>query len=676
MVSIFKVVTAHLKKKAASKTKQECLEEALRDPERITYFIDSKWISLEDPDVVKALIKACTESRKAAITALNRGWLTTSEPDVQEMLLKHSQVNPSFSADAIDAGFITQESLDSVLEKKFNTEIGNFAHKHSPRLKELQFLRSLAKKNGGFVASTPRFKHLFSGRTSLSVGDIDKMIDKLNRHGESYEFSHTGWGKSYAQNSFKEDQLVIQVSRLPQSLQSEIDKNQELRKFITDVRYGFRAEGHPSVYGWARVHVKDADTWVIDEIQSDLWMAYRKIKANPDQHGYDTPAIYSFLKRHFSDIRDVIISAVRERAHKAGVHNIEHINVEAKVQGNRLRTRERPYKPEEQEESVKVLNNRGKVVTKLKKKVTLGRDIPIPQHYIDTYLTDLEKDGFERDENTNRFKINSSLDRRAEQGRLDLGIPLGLSMKQRDDIIDILHTDPYKLLPYVRRNNIDVSSLSYMSLVFNKITRKSEKRDFLKAGLIRKEDIIRDLDLFYWVQDEWVSPKDPEVKKALADIKKRSMPEIRSAINQGWITKKDLKPSILQEIPKRPEDATEYVIEKFISPDDPDFEKVLLTVIKDKPDYALIWVEYNILSHELPEVRKVLLDMAQRSSGRLHRVVTFLQRGFIMIDDPGVKDALFKVLQMVPDYGELFISKNWLTRDEVDLVLKGKKDER
>jgi hypothetical protein len=401
--------------------KQVLLEYIKEYPSRTSFCLNEGWLKSEDEEFKQALLELIKKYPFRAQDYLDKGWLKLEDEGVKQALLELIKENPSRAQNYIEKGWLTQGEVNNFMSETFKTPVEDFSHSHSSHLAILQKLRSLAKKNGGKVGVIPQFKSLFSGREFLTVADIDKLIDKDKKHNKSnaYEFDHRMWGKHSGQNSFEETQLVIQVKSLPSAVQSEIDSTDYLKEFMSKILELSKNSSHPRAYGWARVHVKDKDTWVIDEIQSDVIKAYNdlasngeyaeKLKQNAPLIMNNLPAIGDFVKKHFKGIRDVIISAVRERAHKAGVDNIEHMNVEFKVKQN-LKVRTSPYADHEKDRPVKVLNSEGKVVSKTRGEVELGEDTPIPVHYVDTYLKDLEKDGFERDEQTQRFKIHSSLD--------------------------------------------------------------------------------------------------------------------------------------------------------------------------------------------------------------------------------------------------------------------------
>jgi hypothetical protein len=395
------------------------LKDLLDRPYHIGQAVERGYIKPDGADFRQFLLRVIENSGLYAKNFSNAGWISLEDSDVKGAILKNLQKYPDSVNSFLTEGIITQKDANHALSKLFGTPVEDFSHSHSSNLASLQKLRSLAKKNGGKVGVIPQFKSLFSGKEFLTVADIDKLIAKAAVHGKStaYEFDHSLWGKDEAQNSFNERQLVIQVKSLPRGIQSEIDSKDYLSEFMGKVLDMSRRSGHPRAYGWARVHFWNKDTWVIDEIQSDIIKIYNDLNRSPDLRADQLSSLVqkhwaeigAFVKKHFKDIRDVIISAVRERAHKAGVDNIEHMNVEFKVKQN-LEAKKSPYGDHELSDHVKVLNSEGKIVSKTKGEVELGKDTPIPAHYVDTYLKSLEKDGFERDEKTQRFKIHSSLD--------------------------------------------------------------------------------------------------------------------------------------------------------------------------------------------------------------------------------------------------------------------------
>ena len=394
-------------------------KELLDKPYYIGQFVNRGYVKPDGVDFRQFLLRVIEKSGLYAKNFSNAGWISLEDSDVKGAIFKNLQKYPDNVNPYVREGLITGKDANRVLSRLFGTPVEDFSHSHSSNLASLQKLRSLAKKNGGKVGVVANLKSLFSGREFLTVADIDKLITKAAVHGKStaYEFDHSLWGKDEAQNSFKERQLVIQVKSLPRGIQSEIDSKDYLSEFMGKVLDMSRGSGHPRAYGWARVHFLNKDTWVIDEIQSDIIKIYNDLNRSPDLRADQLSSLVqkhweeigAFVKKHFKDIRDVIISAVRERAHKAGVDNIEHMNVEFKVKQS-LEVKQNAYGEHELGDHVKVLTDSGKIVNKTKGEVELGKDTPIPAHYVDTYLKDLEKDGFERDEETQRFKIHSSLD--------------------------------------------------------------------------------------------------------------------------------------------------------------------------------------------------------------------------------------------------------------------------
>ena len=453
MSSNYRVILGYLKKVAddaiTPERKRELLEHIKEVPHYTYKYIDNGWLKPEDEEVKQVLLEVIKKDSdwvpgylaralkpedeevkqvflghikkdpSLAQNYIDYGWLKPEDEGFKQALLEGLKKDPSYTSGYLNKGWLKPEDVNNFMSETFKTPVEDFSHSHSSNLVILQKLRSSAKNNGGKVGVIPQFKSLFSGKEFLTVADIDKLIDKDSKHNKSnaYEFDHRMWGEKSGQNSFGETQLVIQVKSLPASIQSEINSTDYLKEFMNKILAISKSSRHPHAYGWARVHVKDKDTWVIDEIQSDVIKAYNDLASNVQYAARfnaplimnNLPAIGAFVKKHFKDIRDVIISAVRERAHKAGVNNIEHMNVEFKVKQN-LKVRRDAYGDHEKEHHVKVLNSEGKIVSKTKGEVELGEDTPIPAHYTDTYLKSLEKDGFERDEKTQRFKIHSSLD--------------------------------------------------------------------------------------------------------------------------------------------------------------------------------------------------------------------------------------------------------------------------
>lgn len=308
---------------------------------------------------------------------------------------------------AVLKGLMSSEDFNSIISKKLQShDLKDFSHYHSENLVILQKLRSLAKKNKGTVSVSemPQFKKFFSGRTELSVSDIDKIIEKEQKQNSSnsYEFGHSFWGVADVQNSTNSNQLVIQIKNLPSSVQSEISSKPYLQEYIDYIQRKNRTD-HPTPLGWARIHIdKKNQKWVIDEIQSDLLSHLSESKFPQDLKEYFSE-IKSFSLRHTKDVRKAILSAVTEQAHKNGINKIDHMNVEFKAKNLDSKfSRDLRYPEESHSQPVKVVNSSGELVSKTKGEVG-PFDKELPPHYPDTYHEGPQKAGFERDPKTNRW---------------------------------------------------------------------------------------------------------------------------------------------------------------------------------------------------------------------------------------------------------------------------------
>jgi len=418
----YRVILAYLDKLSADEppSREEMLTRSTDDLYALADFLYKGWLVATDHDVKALILKLIVGIEPDEVSWFVRAkFLNPTEPAVKEVLLKCCARYPHIFRDYKDEFKLSDTDVNRVLSMAFRTPVEDFSHTYSSRLKQLQYLRSLAKKGGGRVVSIPQFKSFFSGREFLTVEDIDKLIEKDSKHNKAntYAFDHGSWGSW--QNSFGYPQLVIQVKSLPSRIQAEINSKDYIRAFIDKAQKMSKAfhQPHPCLFGWARIHVV-GDTWIIDEIQSDIPFIYKLMLK--DKKGLSTlitqhlPEIGEFIKTNFGDIRNVIVSAVRERAHKAGIDKIEHSNIELKASGvgaeEMLKAREEPYPESERSHALHVWAPGKGLVRKTKGEVVLGEDKPIPEHLMDTYKRDLEKDGFERDEQTQRFKIHSSLD--------------------------------------------------------------------------------------------------------------------------------------------------------------------------------------------------------------------------------------------------------------------------
>ena len=441
MTNNYRVVLGYLSRVSGPTEVSQALLDEIKENPRIV-FRSGKSLNKKDPAIKKALLEGLTKDNFDSLF-LETGWVDISDPGIQDYVISYAQKSPREIHQLVKWGWLDEEQASKALGVSFKTPVEDFSHVHTPKLKQLQYLRALAKKNGGKVNVIANLKSLFSGKAFLTIQDIDKLIakDSVQNKNHAYEFDHDI--RSHGSDIVPD--LVIQVKTLPRAMQAEIDSKDYLTDFFEDVLEASSESGHPRAYGWARVDAVKGERlegtrnyetiWEIREIQSNILRSlndlnkrqgyYRRAPESVRKH---LDEVKLFVKKHFKDIRDVIISAVRERAHKAGVDKIEHADIKDAVSSSDLETYGdraifKPYKTTELQDKVYVLDEDRKIVQKTKGEVKKG-DTPIPQQMVNTYLKDLEKDGFERidsdssdleryryrDKDNGIFRIHSSLD--------------------------------------------------------------------------------------------------------------------------------------------------------------------------------------------------------------------------------------------------------------------------
>jgi len=267
-----------------------------------------------------------------------------------------------------------------------------------------------------------------------------------------------------------------------------------------------------------------------------------------------------------------------------------------------------------------------------------------------------------------------------EQRQLSLDLSFysegSLSLEQITELQKLVENDPYHLRDYVKKNKINIKAKDYLNCVLRGNPSPVVMRDYLNAGLMDEkwlrtnyfgeavhkrwlnlkdhEDWFLDISednpgvLKNWLTRSCFPVEDPIVQEALMAVARRHLIDARDFAQKGWIDTKSIE--VKKILVRHWRALRSWIRNGWLTPQDAEFlKKEILETIVSTPHAVYDFISEGLISHDVPLVKKTLLDNLQRDPDP-DSADYLLSRGWVTIDDRGVKEALAAPRKDHPDF--------------------------